>query len=82
MHERIWQFGLNDKNVIDFASYFNKRARGVEASLNYEFVASKVIRIEDLRGNVRKIIGTVVLKNSAQNILKFRPDPNRQRQRS
>ena len=79
MHERTWHFRLNDKNVIDCASYFGQRASEVAAALNCELVASKVVTIEELRGDVRKIVGTALLENNRENILEFRKDPNRQR---
>ena len=62
---------LNDKNVIDCASYFGKRASEVAAALNCELVASKVVTIEELRGDVRKIVGTALLENNRENIWSF-----------
>ena len=56
--------GCNDKNVIDCASYFGQRASEVAAALNCELVASKVVTIEELRGDVRKIVGTALLENN------------------
>ncbi len=73
MHERIWQFRLHDENVIDCASYFDKRANEMAAAMNCEVVASNVVKIERLRGNVRKIVGTALLKNSTANVLAFKP---------
>jgi hypothetical protein len=67
MHERTWQFRLADENVIDCASYFDKRATEVAAALNCQVVSSNVVRIESLRGNVRKVVGTALL----QNIIEF-----------
>ena len=64
MHERIWQFRLRDDNVIDCASYFAKRAGEVADALNCRVVASTVVSIENLRGNVRKIVGTALLENA------------------
>ena len=75
MHERIWQFRLTDDNVIDCASYFDKRAIEVAAALNCQVVASNVVRIENLRGNVRKVVGTALLKD----VLEFPRDPERHR---
>jgi hypothetical protein len=77
LHERTWHFLLHDKNVIDCASYFGKRASEVAAALNCELVASKVVTIEELRGDVRKIVGTALLENNRDNILEFRKDANR-----
>jgi hypothetical protein len=79
MHERTWHFRLHDKNVVDCASYFGKRASEVAAALNCELVASKVVTIEELRGDVRKIVGTALLENNRENILEFRKDANRLR---
>ena len=78
MHERTWHFRLHDKNVIDCASYFGKRASGV-AALNCELVASKLHTIEKLRGDGRKIVATTPLENNRENILEFRKDANRLR---
>ncbi|HUQ35753.1 MAG TPA: hypothetical protein VM144_05190 [Aestuariivirga sp.] len=64
MHERKWQFRLDDDNVIDCASYFEKRASEVAEAMNCRVVASNVVSIENLRGNVRKIIGTALLENA------------------
>lgn len=64
MHERTWQFRLNDDNVIDCASYFEKRASEVAEALNCRVVASNVVSIENLRGNVRKIVGNALLENA------------------
>lgn len=63
MHERIWQFRLHDDNVIDCASYFEKRAGEVAEAMNCRVVASNVVSIENLRGNVRRIVGTAMLEN-------------------
>lgn len=68
MHERTWQFRLDDDNVIDCASYFEKRASEVAEALNCRVVASTVVRIENLRGNVRKIVGTALLEHAGENI--------------
>ena len=81
MHERTWQFRLHDENVVDCASYFEKRASEMAAALNCEIVASNIVKIEQLRGNVRKIVGTALLKNSRENVLKFRQNTNRHRGR-
>jgi hypothetical protein len=69
MHERHWQFRLYDDNVINCASYFEKRANEIAAAINCELVSSNVVKIERLRGNVRKIIGTALLQNARQNVL-------------
>lgn len=79
MHERTWQFRLHDENVIDCASYFGQRASEVAKALNCQLVASNVVKIENLRGNVRKIIGTALLENAKKNVLEFRQHPQRQR---
>ena len=63
MHERTWQFRLTDDNVIDCAFYFNKRASEVAAALNCQVVASNVIKIENLGGKVRIVIGNALLRN-------------------
>ena len=63
MYERTWQFRLTDENVIDCASYFNKRASEVAAALNCQVVASNVLKIENLDGKVRKVIGNALLRN-------------------
>jgi hypothetical protein len=76
MHQRIWQFRLHDENVIDCASYFGKRATEVAAALNCQLVASNVVKIEHLRGNVRKIIGTALLENAKGNVFQFRQHRN------
>jgi hypothetical protein len=78
MHERHWQFRLHDHNVIDCAA-FSKRASDLAAAMNSEVVDSKVIKIEHLRGNVRKIIGSALLQNTENNILSFRQVSNRHR---
>jgi hypothetical protein len=75
MHERTWQFRLADNNIIDCASYFEKRASEVAAALNCQVVASNVVKIEALRGNVRKVIGTALL----QNVIEFSREPKRHR---
>ena len=64
MHERMWQFRLHDDNVIDCASYFEKRAREVAEAMNCRVVASNIVSIQNLRGNVRKIVGTALLENT------------------
>jgi hypothetical protein len=79
MHERIWQFRLNDETVVDCAFYFSKRAKEVAAAINCEVVASNVVKIEHLRGNVRRIVGTALLQNPRENVLEFRMRRNRQR---
>jgi len=63
MYERTWQFQLTDENVIDCASYFSKRASEVAAALNCQVVASNVLKIENLDGKVRKVIGNALLRN-------------------
>ena len=75
MYERTWQFRLTDENVIDCASYFNKRASEVAAALNCQVVASNVIKIENLDGKVRKVIGNALLLN----VIEFPSDPKRPR---
>ena len=75
MHQRTWQFRLADENVIDCASYFDKRASEIAAALNCQVVASNIVKIESLRGNVRKVVGTALL----QNIIEFPRDSKRQR---
>ena len=72
MHELRWQFRLNDHNVVDYAFYFEKRASEIAAAMSYEVVASNVVQFDHLRGNVRKIIGTALLQNARQNVIKFR----------
>lgn len=72
MHERTWQFRLHDKKVIDCTAYFGKRAGEVAAALNCQLVASNVVKVEQLRGNVRKIVGTALLENASENVLPFR----------
>ena len=79
MHERVWQFRLADATVIDCASYFDKRASEVAAALNCELVSSNVVRIEQLHGNVRKIVGTALIENPRENVFEFPRDPKRQR---
>jgi hypothetical protein len=79
MHERIWQFRLNDETVVDCAAYFGTRAKEVAAAMNCEVVASNVVKIEHLRGNVRKIVGTALLQSPKENVLEFRKRRNRQR---
>jgi len=64
MHERRWQFRLHDDNIIDCASYFEKRASEVAEAMNCRVVASNVMSVENLRGNVRKIVGTALLENT------------------
>lgn len=68
MHERTWQFRLHDDNVIDCASYFEQRASEVAEAMNCRVVVSSVVRIENLRGNVRKIVGTALLEYAEKNI--------------
>ena len=63
MYERTWQFRLIDENVIDCASYFNKRASEVAAALNCQVVSSNVLKIENLDGKVRKVVGNALLMN-------------------
>ena len=66
MHERTWQFRLHDDNVIDYTSYFEKRASEVAEALNCRVVASNVVSIENLRDNVRKVVGTALLENASE----------------
>ena len=73
MHERTWHFRPHDKNVIDCTSYFGKRASEVAAALNCELVASKVVAIEELRGDVRKIVGTALLESNENSGVSKRP---------
>ena len=76
MHERTWQFRLNDDNVIDCAFYFEKRASEAAEAMNCRVVASNVVSIENLRGNVRKIVGTALLEDANDwAIPKSRPRP-------
>lgn len=75
MYERTWQFRLTDENVIDCASYFNKRASEVAAALNCQVVVSNVIKIENLDGKVRKVIGNAVLRN----VIELSSEPKRPR---
>jgi hypothetical protein len=77
MHERHWQFRLEDDKVVDCAAYFSKRAADLAAAMNCEILASNVVKIERLRGNVRKIAGSVLMQNSKNNILDFRRDRHR-----
>jgi hypothetical protein len=79
MHERIWQFRLDDNTVVDCVAYFSKRAKEVADSMNCEILAANVARIERLRGNVRNIVGTAVLQNPQENVLEFPQGPNRRR---
>ena len=79
MHERTWQFRLNDKTVVDCAAYFSSRANEVAAAINCEVISSNVVKIEQLSGNVRKIVGTALLQNPRENVLEFRKRRNRQR---
>lgn len=72
MHEPRWHSELNDHNVVDYAFYVEKRASEIAAAKNYEVVASNVVQIDHLRGNVRKIIGTALLQNARENVIKFR----------
>lgn len=71
MHERTWQFRLHDENVVDCALYFGKRASEVAAAINCQLVASNVVKVEQLQGNVRKIVGTALLENARENVLPF-----------
>ncbi len=73
MYERTWEFRLTDDNVIDCASYFNKRASEVAAALNFQVVESNVVKIENLDGNVRKVFGTAKLKK----VIEFPRNPKR-----
>lgn len=74
MHERTWQFRLDDDNVLDCASYFEKRASEVAEALNCWVVTSNVVSVENLRGNVRGIAGTATLENMRERALpKARP---------
>ena len=79
MHERTWQFRLNDNTVVDCAAYFSTRANEVAAAINSEVVASNVVKIEQLRGDVRKVVGTALLQNPRENVLEFRNRRDRQR---
>jgi hypothetical protein len=79
MQERNWQFRLSDETVVDCAAYFGTRAKEVAAAINCEVVASNVVKIEQLGGNVRKIVGTALLQNPRENVLEFRKRRNRQR---
>jgi hypothetical protein len=79
MHERIWQIRLNDQTVVDCAAYFGTRAKEVAAAINCEVVASNVVKIERLGGNVRKIVGTALLQSPRENVLEFRTRRNRRR---
>jgi len=72
MHQRTWQFRLRDENMMDCASYFEKRAGEVAAAINCQLVASNVVKVELLHGNVRKIVGTALLENPRENVLTFR----------
>ena len=66
MHERTWQFRLLDDSVHDCATYFEKRAGEVAEAMNCRIVASNVVSVENLRGNVRKVVGTAMLENAAE----------------
>ena len=79
MHERTWQFRLNDETVVDCAAYFGTHAKEVAAAINCEVVSSNVVKIEHLRANVRGIVGTALLHNPRENVLEFRKRRNRQR---
>ena len=79
MLERHWQFRLDDDKVVDCAAYFSKRASDLAAAMNCEVISSNVVKIERLRGNVRKIVGSVLVQNARDNILDFRRDSNRHR---
>jgi len=72
MHQRTWQFRLRDENMMDCASYFEKRAGEVATAINCQLVASNVVKVELLHGNVRKIVGTALLENPRENVLTFR----------
>jgi hypothetical protein len=74
MHERHWQFRLHDDTVVDCSAYFSKRAGEVAEALNCELVASNVVKIQELQGNVRRIMGTALLQNQSENVLKFKRD--------
>jgi len=69
MHERTWQFRLHDDNLIDCSSYFEERANQVAEAMNCRVVASNVVSIENLRGNVRKVVGTALLENARTNVV-------------
>lgn len=75
MYERTWQFRLTDENVIDCATYFNKRASEVAAALNCQVVSSNVLKIENLDGKVRKVVGNALLMN----VIEFPIAPKRPR---
>ena len=80
MHERTWQFRLLDESVLDCASYFEKRAREVAEAMNCRVVASNVVSVENLRGNVRRIVGTAMLENAGDwAVPKARPRPQTSR---
>ena len=67
MHERTWQFRLDDDKVVDCGSYFEKRAREVAEALNCQVVASNVVSVENLSGHGRKIVGQALLENASMN---------------
>lgn len=76
MHQRTWQFKLHDDSCIDGASYFEKRASEVAEAMNCRVVASNVVSIENLRGNVRRIVGTALLENAGNGAIpKARQSP-------
>ena len=79
MHERIWQFRLNDESVVDCAAYFGTRAKEVASAINCELVSSNVVKVQRLPGNVRKIVGTALLENPRENVLEFQKRHIRQR---
>ena len=66
MHERTWQFRLLDESVLDCASYFEKRASEVAVAMNCRIVTSNIVSVENLRGNIRKIVGTAMLENTGE----------------
>ena len=65
MHERTWQFRLDDEKVVDCGSYFEKRAREVAEAMNCQVVASTVVSVENLSGHGRKIVGHALLDNAS-----------------
>ncbi len=58
---------------------FRQTGKRVAAALNCELPGSKVVTIGELRGDLRKIVGTAQLENNRENILEFRKDANRLR---
>ena len=71
LHERIWQFKLVDVETRDCAAYFRKRASEMAAALNCRLVAMSGIKIEQMRGDVRMVVGTALLENPRENVLAF-----------